>query len=307
MLTTQFLGIDFASLNLDHQNDLEPFLKRYPQRLSGYTFAVLISWNPVYHYAWNFIEQDTLLISFCESIDGQRHLLQPVGAFSLQAQQALLEALGKLDYPCSMVGVSEQFLKQNGSFCSHFFDCDDRKMANYVYKTQDLVELAGRRYDKKRNLIAQAEHLYTWSVHPLTEKCKPHCPRILADIGLKGKMEISAELSKELEALETIMSHFLQLRQQGCLIRIDGSPVAFSIYEELNPSTAVVHFEKAERQYKGLYQIINRETAKAIHKGGYAFINREEDLGIEGLHKAKSSYFPVEMVASHTLEFKGLG
>ena len=85
---------------------------------------------------------------------------------------------------------------------------------------------------------------------------------------------------------------------------MDGKPVAFSLYEHLNPSTCVVHFEKAMREYKGLYQLVNRETAKKIYSKGCKHINREEDLGIEGLRKAKLSYHPLELCPAHALVFK---
>jgi hypothetical protein len=106
-----------------------------------------------------------------------------------------------------------------------------------------------------------------------------------------------------LEALDFILNHFSQFKEEGILIRVDGKPVAFSIYEPLNPSTCVVHFEKAMREYKGLYQLVNRETAKQIMSKGCKNINREEDLGIEGLRKAKLSYYPLELCPAHALVF----
>jgi hypothetical protein len=79
------------------------------------------------------------------------------------------------------------------------------------------------------------------------------------------------------------------------MIRVGGEPVAFSIFERQNLDTAVVHFEKALREFKGLYQMINRETARAIAAAGYHLINREEDLNRPGLRQAKLSYFPLEI------------
>lgn len=301
------LDLDFTTLQLDQQHTLEPFLKHYPQPLTGYTFASLMAWSQVYSYDWKFFEKDTLIISPYIEEDHHRHLLQPIGAFPKSCQDYLLQMMHHLDYPCKIYGVPNVFMDQYPQFCSHFTDKNDPSHANYIYRTVDLATLSGRRYDKKRNLISQAEHLYNWSTYSLTEKCKPQCCKILLDIGPQTSSDHPKELQKELIALEYIMAHFIRLKLKGCMLCIDDKPVAFSIYDELNPSTADVYFEKAQREFKGLYQLINRETAKAILHDGYEFINREEDLGLEGLRKAKSSYFPINLVSSHTLTYKGSG
>ena len=91
---------------------------------------------------------------------------------------------------------------------------------------------------------------------------------------------------------------------KGGLIRIDGKPVAFSIGEEVNPRGVVVHFEKALDGYNGLYPAINREfAARAL--SGYEYINREEDMGIEGLRKAKLSYYPAILLEKYMAVPKG--
>lgn len=303
MKSIKLLDLDFVPLELAHQEKLELFLKRYPQLISGYTFASLIGWNQTYPYAWTFVEHDTLLVSYYSEKDQRNNLKQPIGRFSQECQQKLLGAMRTEVYPCKISNVSSLFLKQYPHFCSHFETLEDINRANYIYRTEDLATLPGRRYDKKRNLISQAERLYKWDVHALTEKCRPRCCEILMDIGPKTSQE-PLELRNERKALEFIMEHFQRLRQKGCLICIDEQPVAFSIFEELTPQMAVVHFEKAKREYKGIYQLINRETARAIFKEGYEFINREEDLGVQGLRQAKSSYFPMELYASHTLIFR---
>jgi len=300
----KFLGLDFIPLKIDHQEKFEEFLQKYPQKLSEYTFASLLAWNAVYSYSWTCLGEDTLLISTHVGIPKQRHLLQPIGNLSIDDQQALLKAISLSDYPIKILGVSDQFIEQFHEFCSNFEVQQERNMANYIYRVDDLANLAGRRYERKRNLISQAEKLYQWSLQPLTEKCRPHCPKILADLAAKKQSEITVDLENELKALDVILSNFTQLNQKGYMIIIDGNPAAFSIYDKLNPNTTVVHFEKAEKKYKGLYQLINRETAKGIRKEGDEFINREEDLGIEGLRKAKMSYFPVELVPFYILTWK---
>lgn len=299
-----FLGIDFIPVTFAHQKEIEGFLQRYPQLLSGYTFGNLIGWVHEYFFSWQKWGSELLLISALIEEDHHRHLLQPIGNFTKEYQQQLLQSIRQLDYPCKIYGASSQFIKEHPEFCSHFVNFNDLNNADYVYKATDLAFLPGRHYEKKRNLIAQADELYKWKVHSLTELCKPKCSDILLELGSDAHELKTSELENELHALEIFMSHFIQLNLKGCLISIENQPAAFSIYSHMNPTTAVIFFEKAKREYKGLYQLINRETAKAILQDGYEFINREQDMGLAGLRQAKSSYYPVKMIPSHILTFR---
>ena len=115
---------------------------------------------------------------------------------------------------------------------------------------------------------------------------------------------MEAMLKRELAALECTLRHFDDFGQQGLLVTVNSRPVAFSIYEAISPTTVAIHFERALRSYKGLYQVINCETAKVILRQGFEHINREEDLGDVGLRDAKMSYHPIEIVPAYELTRK---
>jgi hypothetical protein len=188
--------------------------------------------------------------------------------------------------------VTPEFCQKHPEFCSHFHRKEDRKRSDYLYRSSDLALLEGRRYDGKRNLIAQIDRVYQWTLSPLD-------PQILDDLEKRSQKETGE--NEEQKVLTTILNNYEQLHLKGYMIGIQGKPVAFSIVDVLNPTTKIVFFEKADRHFKGLYQLINRETSKAILEEGYEFINREEDLGIEGLRKSKLSYYPIEIIPSYTL------
>lgn len=179
----------------------------------------------------------------------------------------------------------------------------DRPAFNYIYLARDLAGLEGGRYAKKRNLISQFLELYKdWEAIPLDFRCGQECREVLLSIALgQGLTTDDPTLKAELSALDFSMSHFDELEQSGMMIRINGVSSAFSMFERLNSETAVIHFEKARREFKGLYQMINRETARMIDLAGYRLINREEDLGKDGLRQAKLSYNPVEIYPVYKL------
>lgn len=304
MNVDSFLGFEFSPLKLDDAGLLTDFLRRYSQRLTGYTFSTLAAWNPFFHYEWVFAEPEMLLISCFLDPDPHRHLLQPVGRFSHAMAQRLAEAAADLPYVIKIVGVSDRFLKDNPIMLQYFAAQEDRAVSNYIYGAHTLAKLAGRKYSKKRNLLSQASSLYAWTTQKLTGALTDSCFNVLDSIQTEEQPQMEGMLARERAALECTLRHFDEFGLQGILISVDGRAVAFSIYEAISPTTIAVHFERALRSYKGLYQVVNWETAKVAAVEGYEFINREEDLGDAGLRDAKMSYHPIEIAPAFELTFK---
>lgn len=301
MTAHRFLDFEFDPVRLGDRELLAPILRRHPQPLAGYTFAVLAAWNPFFHYGWSAAGPDTLLISCLVDPPGRRHLLQPLGTFDPSLKERILAEAAALPYPLKILGVSERFLGEHADFTRAFTVREDRTVSNYIYSAEALATLKGRKYAKKRNLISQAEGLYEWTASPLTAERTDACFAVLEAIAGEEHPLVEGMLAREMAALESTLHHFKAWEQQGVLVEAAGRPAAFSIYEAIGPRTAAIHFERALRSYKGLYQVINRETARVIGDQGYEFINREEDLGDPGLRAAKQSYHPVEIVPAYEL------
>jgi hypothetical protein len=296
-----FLGFEFSPLRLSDYNSLSGFLERHPQPLTGYTFSSLAAWQPFFHYSWILAEPEVLLISCIVDPDPNRHLLQPLGSPSAALKGKVVDKSGQLSYPLKLIGVSAPFIKENPDLLQSFSAREDRAVSNYVYTTRSLAELPGRKYAKKRNLLAQASNLYTWSCKELTGSLTSLCSEVLNSIMEEEHPQIEGTLKRELAALECTLRYFDEFSQKGVVILVDKRPVAFSIYEAISPTTVAIHFERALRSYKGLYQVVNWETAKVIAAQGFEFINREEDVGDKGLRDAKLSYHPVEIVPAYEL------
>ena len=299
-----FLGFEFSDLKLDDLGFLSDFLKRHPQPLTGYTFASLAAWRPYFHYKWVLAEPDTLLISCTLDRDPHQHMLQPVGPLSPALTENLVQRAADLDYPLRVIGVCNRFLEENPAFLQSFLFHEDRAVSNYLYGAAFLAKLSGRKYSKKRNLLAQASSLYHWTVQTLTSANTDSCFHVLDSIAKEENPQMEGMLARELAALECTLEHFDKLGQQGLLISSNNRPVAFSIFEAISPTTVAVHFERALRSYKGLFQVVNWETAKVVAAQGFEFINREEDLGDEGLRDAKMSYHPIEIIPAYDLTYR---
>ena len=299
-----FLNFDFAPVGLEHYRILTEFLKQYPQSLSGYTMATLLAWNPTYSYEWVFADSETLLLSCIPYPETNRHLMQSIGPLAAEIQERIITAAGSLTYPLKMVCVTRSFVRGNPELLRSFTCQENRSFSNYLYRTDALARLRGRKYSKKRNLLSQASSQYAWTCIKLTADRKEACMEVLDSIEKEEHPQIEGMLAREIDALKYTLAHFKELDQQGLLILVEDVPVAFSIFEEISPTTVAVHFERALRRFKGLYQVINWETAKVVAEQGYEFINREEDLGDPGLRDAKSSYHPTRIIPSYELRFR---
>lgn len=304
-LRFSFLGLSFKGLQLADRELLDPILREYPQPLTGFTFASLAAWNSSFHYAFHLDERRTrLVLSFGNPKTGERHLLQPIGRISDEATAALLEASRALPYPLRIVGVSPPFLEAHPRIDRDFSCEESRESANYVYRTEDLAHLAGKRFSKKRNLIAQAKRLYAWQVAPLDAASAEACRALVHKIVAEESPNIDDSLEREMAALDFTLSNFQALGQRGTILRVGDELVAFSIWEQVSEQMAIVHFERALRRFKGLYQVINQESAKCIEALGIPLINREEDLGEPGLRQAKLSYQPLRLQPSLSLTLR---
>jgi hypothetical protein len=303
-MSSRFLGFDFSPVRLEDRPELEAFLRHHPQRLSGYSFACLGAWNETFRYGWCRPESDALLISCIVDPDRNRHLLQPVGRLSSQVEEQIAREGSLLPYPLRIVGVTDEFLSVHPGVRARFAVEEDRPNANYVYSAQDLATLGGRKFSAKRNLIAQAEKAYAWSFEAITPSTEVECAELARQIRDEMEGPIPPSLVQDMLAIDFTLRHLRELGLQGYLVRVGGKVVAFCLWEPTAPRMAVVHFERALRNYKGLYQLLNREVAKALLVQGFELINREEDLGDPGLRQAKLSYNPVEIVKASVLALR---
>jgi uncharacterized protein len=299
--------INFNRLNLSNRTLIESYLSNYSRMcLTTESFSSLMAWESIYQNQWAEA-YNTLLFKFTDPESKKEQLSQPIGEFPEVLQQKLIHFADKLNYPIQINNVSEGFIQAFPEFTSRFELKKPRDLFSYIYSAEDLALLNGREYQPKRNLIHQFEKLYSWEVETMSiSNCKD-CIEVLDEMYAESDVKHDSDLSNELRALRFVLNHFSELQFQGLLLKVNGKSIAFSLYELSGSSTAKVCFEKALKAYKGVYQLINRETAKKILSAGYKYINREEDLGIEGLRKAKLSYHPIELCPSRILVYQGKG
>lgn len=177
-----------------------------------------------------------------------------------------------------------------------------RDQWDYIYSSSELAALSGNRFHKKKNLFNQflklhPEHTY----FPMTVECVESVLKMQEEWCDWHACPGSAALMAENKSVFRVLSHWDELPGlHGGAIWYDNRIIAYTVGEQLTDDTLVVHFEKGHTNYKGVYQAIN---CLFVRDAGtrYDYINREQDLGDEGLRKAKESYNPVEYVKKCTV------
>ena len=176
-------------------------------------------------------------------------------------------------------------------FPGEFEIYSDRADADYVYTTERLSSLKGKKLHGKRNHIARFMDGDDWRYEPMTQENIPECRRMAKEWAVLRADKWNEEMEQELRVLEVAFSNFDALALTGGVLYKEDKIVAFTIGEALNEDTFVVHFEKAFPDLQGAYPMINQQFV--LHEAhSYQYVNREEDTGDLGLRKAKLSYYP---------------
>lgn len=205
----------------------------------------------------------------------------------------------------------EEFLMIEQWYPGQYQKLVRRQDSDYIYLREKLATLSGKKLHGKRNHINRFEEQHPdWSYEAITSKNEDECARMAMKWCLENcaDEEQNWEYDKidESKLVVYAIRHREDLGMKGGALRADGEIVAITLGEALTSDTFVVHFEKAFYDVQGAYPMINREFVRHELEA-YTYVNREEDLGEEGLRKAKLSYRPEILLDKvGIVEVKGL-
>ena len=174
----------------------------------------------------------------------------------------------------------------------------DRDYTDYLYLRTDLATLAGKKFQSKRNHVNKFRKTYNYEYVPLTPDRIPECMELEAEWCKMNNCNQHEGTGNERRALIYALQNFDALGLTGGILHVDGKIAAFTFGMPINEDTFGVHVEKADTRIDGAYAMINYEFANHIPEQ-YTYLNREEDLGIEGLRKAKLSYQPTILLEKY--------
>ncbi|MGP1448031.1 MAG: DUF2156 domain-containing protein [Candidatus Limimorpha sp.] len=288
--------IPFKDLCLEDRDTILKYTLPSQNASCDLSFSSLMAWKFMYDTQFAIIE-DFLVFRYHDGIKtaymipiGTGNDIEPV--INLLIEDAKLHG-----FPFLML-ASHNYLnkklteKQMERFS---FSCN-RNLSEYVYNREDLALLKGSKYQAKRNHVNKFRNTYSkWEYKVLT-------PELVGDCLSMEKEWYQANIDKDSESIElerralTFTLHHIQdTGALGGVLCVDCQIAAFTLGCPINYETFDVQFEKADTKFEGAYTVINQLFVQHLPEK-YIFINREEDLGLEGLRHAKSSYHPVKML-----------
>lgn len=193
--------------------------------------------------------------------------------------------------------VSEEFCNLYGDEYN-FQEMTDN--FDYVYLVEDLAELKGRKYSKKKNKRNQFIKSYDYKYERLGEDNLEDVIKFQESWCIKKDCANSENLRSESLGLENLFKNLDKTEIIGGVLYADNRVVAYTLGEQLTHDTVVIHVEKADELYNGSYQAINSIFLNQ-EWSHMTYVNREDDSGIEGIRKAKESYFPINKVKKYQI------
>ncbi|HWR22084.1 MAG TPA: phosphatidylglycerol lysyltransferase domain-containing protein [Feifaniaceae bacterium] len=292
--------LEFQPVRLSDKAIIDPYLKPHAFECSEFTFTNFIIWGQDEKIQW--AERDGVLYIRLQFAKKQQPFMFPPIPKDFQMDYG--KALAPAYEYFSSNGVAPRFRAVSGRFVDLFQEhaplfslIQDRDTFDYIYSAEDLITLKGRKYHAKRNHINQFTSQYSFTYETLTPDRTQECMELYMS-WLQEKDVNEPGILGEMKAISFLLPNMDALHVKGGCIYVAGKLVAFSMGEQVRDGLAVIHIEKADASYMGLYAVINQQFAEHAWSD-MAYLNREEDMGIPGMRKAKLSYQPVKLIEKY--------
>lgn len=296
--------LEFRNISLSDREKATNALTKSDFMGCEYSFANNMAWCRLADSKICFYKDFYLVCSFGNE-DGIPTFIFPSGNGDFKDIFAEMKKFSKhLGHPLRICGATEKSIEMlNQLYPDEFTFFADRDSSDYIYLRSDLAEMRGKKFHQKRNHLSKFNRIDS-EFSLISENDFDDCISfIVSDYNDKFDTDSSHSAIAEQYAVNTYFNNFNELDLCGGIIRIDGKIAAVTLGERLNSDTFVVHIEKADRQYDGIYTGICNSFVKACTEN-FTYINREEDLGIAGLRKSKLSYNPAFLLTKYIIQFK---
>ncbi len=278
---------------------VEGYSAPWKLKCSEYTFTNLFIWGA--QDKIRIAEQDGALFFLLDFGEGS-FMFAPLTRDPGGDYEKALDAASAW---CRKHGVAPVFRAVSGAIRDAFLRCpgyaleEDRDNFDYVYTVGGLRDLAGKKLHAKRNHINQFMSQYAgrYEYVRLNPDMLFECTELYNE-WLQGKPPSDPDAVGEYVAIRALITHMDALGVVGAGVRIDGRLKAYTLGERMDSEMAVVHIEKADTDIPGLFTVINNLFVKNEF-ADLTWVNREEDMGLEGLRRAKLSYNPAYLIEKY--------
>ena len=294
--------IDLKSIEIDDKNLFDEKIN-FSYLNSEASFANLYMWRKSSNTKYALIN-DSLVVFYTKS-NGKMACCFPFSSTNLKNDVNIIKQyFDSLDRKFIMESVTEDnanTLKEIYKDDLIITECPN--LNDYVYFSEKLINLSGKKLHAKRNHINKFKSMYEYKYQRITSDICNKCIEKANEWLLEKYSNADEDYIAEITALKEVFNNYDKLNLVGSMLTVNDEIIAFSVGEKLNNDTFVTHIEKADTNFHGSYTIMNNEFAKN-ECSAYKYINREEDMGIEGIRKAKLSYYPDKIIKKYRIEFK---
>lgn len=291
-MSTTLQKLDFKIPDISDYSKIISFLKPFAEKSMSceITPMTLLIWKNYYHQKIAFYD-DMMFVSLGENSE---IFLLPFADDMKKAVNILKDYQRSRNRALVFLGAEGVRLDTfNEPFCEEFSQTESRDDFEYLYLTEKLKNLSGKKFHSKRNHISAFSKAHEWSYETLTPEILPEVFKMADRWTEEMKMLTDDPKSIEVEnaALKEYLPQMQKLNLRGGCIRVNGEIIAFTFGSPINSKVFDIHVEKALPEFRTAYSLINREFI-ANELCDFEYVNREDDMGLEGLRKAKLSYRP---------------
>ncbi len=290
--------LNFRSIKLEDKEILEEFLKNSGEVSCENTFVNLFVWQGAYNNKIA-IDGETLFIKYGSGKTENYRL--PIGGDLEEGLKKVIDSCGD-KMPVFWSPINENFSRLPRWFSEKYDILPTRDSFDYIYLREDLANLSGKKYHSKRNHISAFSKKFDWRYEAIT-------PENIGAVMLCAEEWYDANADRldkyalcECDGVKTVLQNMESLNVSGGAIFVENRAVAFTLGTPINNKVFDIFAEKALPDFAEGYTAINREFAKTLTD--YKYLNREDDMGLEGLRKAKLSYKPAVILEKYLFKPK---
>jgi uncharacterized protein len=293
------MTLNFEPISLDRQDQYLKYFSQFPQKASDYSFVNLWGWATVYGLYWAWADQ---LVWIKQTVP-KEVLWAPVAPWPDIDWNLCFDKY--FDSTAVFHRVPEDLMVLwKEKIGNRIVIEESREHWDYLYDVNELTQLSGRRFHKKKNLLNQFKKNYDFQFVPLDLEMIDMAMALQGDWCTWHDCKSLDALAAENLAISRVLGSWEKLTgPTGGAIFVDRQMIAYTIAEPLSEDTLVIHFEKGNVDFKGTYQAVNQMFLEYLGQN-FKIVNREQDLGDEGLRKSKLSYNPTDFLKKYRINLK---
>lgn len=295
--------LNFKKLTLEDIKKISPYFEYSENKTCDNTIGGTFMWRDF--FSVEYAEFDGTLIFKAKVIyrGGITAFTVPLGKNIYGCMEQLDKYCRFYEIPVTYCTVAAADMPYLNAFYRETELYQETNWSDYLYKTDDLKYLAGRKYSGQRNHINYFKKAYPgWAFEEITQDNIGEVKDFYSRFNLTANKDSEIFAEEQRKTLE-VLDNYRIYGPIGGLLRAGGPVAAFTV-GEIRRNVLFVHIEKADFAVRGAYQMINNEFVKYFASADIEFINREEDVGDEGLRTSKKSYHPCEIIDKYIVTVK---